>query len=149
MFYEVTFVFLPFFFFFFWTVLFLWLNRFWPWVVLAKQFHIPTLSALFHLTLPLRHACASRLSKGSSSCLQMLSSSDELPPSDLGPFFSFSFFSPFASPLGHPESTSRGHHSDLCTMSAHELLCLYSLENTGQQCAKIFSGWCSCCFSWG
>lgn len=135
------------FFFYFQTVLILWLNRFWPWVVLAKQFEFlffpPTLSALFHLTLPLRHACASHLWKGPSPCLQMLSYSNELPPSDLG----LLFFSPTL-PLGHPESSSRGH---LSMINAFHLACrppTIPLQ-FGQRCAKMFSGWPSGWFATG
>lgn len=135
------------FFFYFQTVLILWLNRFWPWVVLAKQFEFlffpPTLSALFHLTLPLRHACASHLWKGPSPCLQMLSYSNELPPSDLG----LLFFSPTL-PLGHPESSSRGH---LSMINAFHLACRPPtiLLQFGQRCAKMFSGWPSGWFATG
>lgn len=135
------------FFFYFQTVLILWLNRFWPWVVLAKQFEFlffpPTLSALFHLTLPLRHACASHLWKGPSPCLQMLSYSNELPPSDRG----LLFFSPTL-PLGHPESSSRGH---LSMINAFHLACrppTIPLQ-FGQRCAKMFSGWPSGWFATG
>lgn len=134
-------------FFYFQTVLILWLNRFWPWVVLAKQFEFlffpPTLSALFHLTLPLRHACASHLWKGPSPCLQMLSYSNELPPSDRG----LLFFSPTL-PLGHPESSSRGH---LSMINAFHLACrppTIPLQ-FGQRCAKMFSGWPSGWFATG
>lgn len=97
--------------FFFQTVLIPWLNRFWPWVVLAKQFQLCFFTpsqhwVLFSISLCLWDMHVHHVSAPASKCchiamnclLQTLAC----------------FFLP---PLGHPESTSTGHLNDLCATS--------------------------------
>lgn len=99
---------------FFGTVLITWLSRFWPWLVLAKQFqsrsyfffpqHWVLLSSLCLWDTHVHHVSEKVPAPASKHCHKAMACLLQT----LAYFFSS---------LGHPESTSRGHLNDLCTTS--------------------------------